>query len=205
MQINTYTEPFTYWVIKNYFPNILVKQAAKFPQIDDFNSVFNNEKEKKFGLNKPEKMTDAQRQIINHMNNSEFLEFLYKTTGFKVIPDHDLLGAGLHAIPKDGVLKIHIDFNKHPKNGYRRKLNVLLYLNENWKEEWEGNLELHGDTIARIKPELNTMVIFETNETSWHGHPIPLACPEGTYRKSIALYYYDPAEIPSNTHCTVYK
>jgi hypothetical protein len=34
--------------------------------------------------------------------------------------------------------------------------------------------------------------LFETNDISYHGHPDPLQCPEGVFRKSIALYYYTP-------------
>ena len=39
-------------------------------------------------------------------------------------------------------------------------------------------------------PNFNSMVIFKTDDFSYHGHPDPLTCPENITRKSIALYYY---------------
>src|SRR5205085_6755926 len=70
----------------------------------------------------------------------------------------------------------------------------LLYLNRDWREDYEGQLELWDETMTRcrqrILPIFNRCVIFNTTSSSFHGHPVPLACPEGMTRKSIALYYY---------------
>jgi hypothetical protein len=44
--------------------------------------------------------------------------------------------------------------------------------------------------VVSITPLYNRAVIFETSDMSYHGHPEALRCPEGVYRKSIALYYY---------------
>ena len=92
------------------------------------------------------------------------------------------------------MLKIHTDFNKHPKIDIDRRLNLLLYLNENWHESYGGKLELWDKDMKKaekkISPNFNKVVIFSTNDFSNHGHPEPLACPENTSRKSIALYYF---------------
>jgi hypothetical protein len=49
-------------------------------------------------------------------------------------------------------------------------------------------------------------VVFNTTETSWHGHPDPLACPESRYRRSLALYYFTvPEPGGMRQHTTVFK
>ena len=101
---------------------------------------------------------------------------------------------GLHEIKQGGVLKIHTDFNKHPTNNLDRRVNLLLYLNKNWKDSYGGHLELWDKNMKecfnKVKPEFNTMVIFNTNDFSNHGHPDPLKCPYNLSRKSIATYYF---------------
>ena len=103
-------------------------------------------------------------------------------------------GGGLHEIKRGGVLKIHTDFNKHPYKNIDRRINVLIYLNKQWKKNYGGNLELWNKSMKKcekkIAPNFNTMVIFSTNDFTNHGHPNPLKCPETISRKSIATYYF---------------
>ncbi len=129
----------------------------------------------------------SARHLIEFAHRPPFLQWLEQTTGEdKLLPDPYLFGGGLHRIKRGGSLGMHIDFNYHGIGLYRR-LNLLLYLND-WKPEWGGYLSLAGKKL--IAPEANTMVVFTTDDKSWHGHPEPLECPEGTFRDSIALYYY---------------
>jgi hypothetical protein len=48
----------------------------------------------------------------------------------------------------------------------------------------------------KVPPVFNRCVIFNTDADSYHGHPEPMACPEGTYRRSVALYYYTVEKNP---------
>ena len=108
--------------------------------------------------------------------------------------DPYLMGGGLHEIKRGGVLKVHTDFNRHPIFNLDRRINVLIYLNKNWKKEYGGNLELWDKNmnkcIKKIQPLFNSMVIFSTTDFSNHGHPDPLTCPDNISRKSLALYYF---------------
>jgi Rps23 Pro-64 3,4-dihydroxylase Tpa1-like proline 4-hydroxylase len=72
-------------------------------------------------------------------------------------------------------------------------LNVLLYLNPDWKEEHGGDLQMWdiNGCHKRVYPEANTMVVMTTDDRSLHGHPDPLG---GGQRDSIALYYYTQAQ-----------
>jgi Rps23 Pro-64 3,4-dihydroxylase Tpa1-like proline 4-hydroxylase len=113
-----------------------------------------------------------------------------------------LLGAGLHQIARGGVLGIHADFNRHPDTGLWRRVNVFLYLNDGWSEEYGGHLELWYSNMStygqRILPTANRLVIFTSSRTSFHGHPDPLLCPEDSTRKSIAMYYYSTQPGPTD-------
>ena len=107
----------------------------------------------------------------------------------------------MHEIKKGGLLKIHSDFNKHPNLKLDRRLNVLIYLNKNWKEEYGGHLEFWDKEMkcckTKILPIFNRMVIFSTTDFSNHGHPDPLNCPDLMSRKSIATYYYSDGRPPN--------
>jgi Rps23 Pro-64 3,4-dihydroxylase Tpa1-like proline 4-hydroxylase len=137
----------------------------------------------------------AATAIIRYASEPFFLQWLERTTGEQhLLPDPYLFGGGLHRIERGGSLGMHIDFNYHGIGLYRR-LNLLLYLND-WREEWGGHLSLAGK--KKIAPQANTMVVFTTDDESWHGHPQPLECPEGTFRDSIALYYYSATKPTHN-------
>jgi hypothetical protein len=90
-------------------------------------------------------------------------------------------------------------------------MNVIIYLNEDWKAEYGGALELWSRDMSKkckeALPIFNRCVIFNTDADSYHGHPDPLTTPEGVLRRSIALYYYTASkeiykEIPNNS--TIY-
>lgn len=49
-----------------------------------------------------------------------------------------------------------------------------------------------GACMARVLPAFNRAVLFDTAAPSFHGLPEPIACPAGTARRSIALYYLTP-------------
>jgi Rps23 Pro-64 3,4-dihydroxylase Tpa1-like proline 4-hydroxylase len=140
-------------------------------------------------------MKPAVRQLILELNSGPFTLLLERLTRIpRLLSDPLLQGGGVHLVQPGGLLRVHADFNKHPAYRIERRLNLLLYLNVDWKEEYGGHLELWDKSVStcveRISPIANRCVIFNTTSDSFHGHPTPLACPEGVLRKSIALYYY---------------
>jgi len=141
------------------------------------------------------------RQLYWELNSAPFLAFLEKLTGIEnLLPDPHLAGGGVHQTLRDGLLMIHADFNKHPHFNLDRRLNILLYLNPGWQDDWGGHLELWARDMSRcekrIAPIGGRCVIFSTTRDSFHGHPHPLTCPESESRKSIALYYYTNGRPP---------
>ena len=143
------------------------------------------------------------------MNSQPFLNFLQELTGVEcLLPDPALVGGGLHSVMPGGSLEVHTDFNTHPQTQLLRRVNVLLYLNQNWESAFGGNLELWdasmSECVRSIEPIFNRMVVFHSIDISYHGHPQPLTCPEDRIRKSIAVYYYTPGE-PEDHRTTQYK
>src|SRR3712207_1690584 len=158
-------------------------------------------------------MGPATRHLLAELNSATFIDFLERLTGIDgLIPDPHFEGGGLHQIEPGGHLKVHADFNRHPRMDLERRLNVLIYLNRDWKDEYGGAFELWNEDMTecaeRVMPYFNRCVVFSTTSTSYHGHPEPLACPEGMTRKSVALYYYSkdrPASERSEGHNTLFK
>ena len=148
--------------------------------------------------------------VIDQLYSPMVRHAVGKATGIdNLVPDpywHNggVFGGGMHQIPQGGFLKMHVDFNLHPKGLYRRA-NLLLYVNEEWNSEWGGNLQL-GELVT-VEPLGGRAVLFGTTEDSWHGHPEPLETPDGVSRRSIAVYYYTKTAPPglADPHTTVYR
>jgi Rps23 Pro-64 3,4-dihydroxylase Tpa1-like proline 4-hydroxylase len=202
-----------------YFDNFLPAEAAEaalrdFPQPKQLAwSEFNNPNEKKLAFDVVEKLPAADRDVLHFLNSRPMLQFLEALTGIQgVIPDPYYVGGGLHQIKPGGKLEVHADFNHHTKLKLDRRINVLVYLNKDWKEEYGGHFELWNRDMTRaeqkILPLFNRCAIFSTTSFSYHGHPNPLTCPPDRTRKSIATYYYSngrPEEEVSEGHSTLFQ
>ena len=134
-------------------------------------------------------------KYLQYYNSPEFLRQLEDLTGIKgLIADNLYEGGGVHKIESGGKLSVHTDYSKHPRKDLYRRINLLIYLNEDWDPNWGGSLQLwNNDTkelVSEVQPMMNRAVIFNTTSTSLHGHPHPLNTPQGIARKSIALYYF---------------
>jgi len=168
--------------------------------------------EKKLQLSTDESLGPNTRALIHNLNSGTFLKFLEELTGIAgLLADPYLSGGGLHKIEQGGKLGIHIDFNRNNTLNVHRRINVLVYLNEDWEESYGGHFELWSDKKGtekvKILPHFNRMAIFNTTSSSFHGHPEPLTCPSDRSRKSLALYYYtvEKDELQSkHTHSTVF-
>lgn len=169
--------------------------------------------QRKFASPTTRHMGPCTRRLINFMNGQEMLGFLEQLTGIEgLVADWQLAGGGVHALREGGYLNVHADFNLHRHLRLDRRINLLLYLNKDWREEYGGGLELWDTQMTacakRIMPLFNRCVIFNTTDTSFHGNPVPVAAPDGRTRLSLAFYYYNngrPAEETANPHATVFK
>ena len=203
-------EPFPHVVIDNFLPPTVASKALdEFPPPDaalwlNWMKRDTVHQPKKLGVGSAERLSQASpslQHILFTLNSYTMLEFLEVLTGIQgLIPDPHFTGGGLHQILPGGKLAIHSDFNFDSKLELYRRINTLIFLNKNWKEEYGGHLELWDPTmtrcVQRVLPIFNRCVIFNTDKDSCHGHPEPLSTPDYITRKSLALYYYsrDPKD-----------
>lgn len=169
--------------------------------------------QRKYACADTSQMGPKTRALIHFLNGQEMINFLEELTGIEgLIPDPSLAGGGLHELRDGGYLNVHADFNFQPHIRLDRRINLLLYFNKDWKEEYGGNLEL-WDTemetcVKRFTPDFNRCVIFNTTDKSFHGNPEPVTTPDSRTRRSIALYYYTngrPADEVSSEHATLFQ
>lgn len=199
-----YTENnnFKFVVIDNFLKNQFVKKIAQEHKeiSEEYWIKYNHFNEKKMGLEKISLMGKTTKILVQELSSKLFLQWLSELSGFNnLISDPDLDGGGLHKINKGGYLNIHTDYQSHTKKkNWKRKINLLLYLTPEYKDNWGGNLEFRDyrdkSLIKSITPKFNRCVIFSTDKKSFHGHPLPLECPENSARRSLALYYFQKEE-----------
>jgi hypothetical protein len=213
--------PFPFISFQNFFDKEFLNSIIEeFPDLTKRKTIheFDTPRDKKkFATNPGFDFPDQINDLLNFLNSFKFLKFLQKLTGINetLIPDPYFSGGGLHEIKKGGFLKIHSDFNYHPSLKLDRRINLLIYLNKDWKENYGGHLELWNKEmtkcVKKISPTFNSVVIFKTDSFSYHGHPDPLNCPDNASRRSIALYYYSNGRPDSERnskhafHSTIYK
>lgn len=215
-------KPFSHIVIDDFIAESTLQQLLKdFPAADQpmlrRSRTAQLEDGRMAQMNKrsysDQEVGPAVRQMLWELNSGAFIGWLEALTGIPdLLPDPSFNGAGVHVTDPGGLLRVHADYNKHPRYGLDRRINLLLYLNEGWRDDYGGHLELWDSEMAqcwsRVLPIARRCVIFSTTSTSFHGHPHPLTCPPGMSRKSIALYYYTNGrpEAESNPgHATLWQ
>lgn len=190
-------DPFPHIMIDNFLPeaaiNLCLDQFPKKPDADS--QSFDRDQERFKTSFHPDYMEPPLRRLFYSFNSRPFIKVIENITGIRgLIPDPYFLGGGFHEIGNGGHLSMHADFNHHKPLDLERRINVLIYLNRDWKDEYGGQLELWrtdmSERVQSITPIANRCVIFTTTSDSMHGNPQPVAHPAGVTRKSIALYYY---------------
>jgi len=199
------SEPFNHVVIDNFLDVETADLLANnFPGPDDVVWwMYDNPLEKKYAFDKVNSLDPSFVKVFEYFNSSNFVDQIQKLSGLQsLIADPSLRGGGLHMIGRGGKLDVHEDFNIHKDLKAFRKLNLILYLNKGWKDEWGGHLEIWNSSMTNLHrsvlPVHNRAVIFRTDQNSNHGHPHPLSCPEERFRQSIAVYYYEPVRSIEN-------
>ena len=200
-------QPFPHIVIDDFLdPAVLRTLLPGFPHSEGRRFFDRDQERFKYQIAPDEVADPALRGLLLELNSPALLAFLEALTGIEgLIPDPYYVGGGLHEIGAGGHLSVHADFNLHDQMKVERRLNLLLYLNDDWFSAWGGELELWDRAMTacqvRIAPILGRAVIFNTDADSYHGHPDPLACPPDRSRRSIATYYYTAprADRPART------
>lgn len=211
-------QPFPHIVIEDFLAADTAREVTRaFPEfaaaVDAGGQVFESVNEHlKLQMTDSSKFSPPVADLHRSLSSPEFLRRMAHITGIpNLIADPELQGGGVHQTGPHGHLDVHVDFNFIDERAWHRRLNILVYLNEEWSEDWGGMLELWDEKVKvchhTVAPVLGRCVIFATSERSFHG-VTQLTCPPDRARKSFAAYYYT-AEAPQGwdgtSHSTIFK
>jgi hypothetical protein len=209
--------PVPHICLDNFLSQTFAKEVeSEFPSLAEARELgtgFKAVNEKgKIQITDSGKFRPAVKKLHDLLASGEFLSGLEKLTGIpNLLADPEMVGGGIHETGPRGHLDVHVDFNYIEKRQLHRRLNVLIYFNDSWDEEWGGNFELWDETVencmASFSPIFNRMCMFDTNEISYHG-VTAVKCPDGRSRKSFAAYYYTreaPEGWDGTSHSTIFK
>lgn len=205
-------KPYHHICLDDFLPmNIIEKVRADLADMPEAERSFDAAQERFKSQYNPDRLPEYSRALFHAFNSRPFLLFLEEMTGIPgLIPDPYFVGAGIHKTLTGGHLDIHADFNLHPHMKVERRLNILIYLNPEWKEEYGGSFEIWENDmskkVASFAPTENRMCCFSTGSDTFHGNPEPVNHPDGLPRQSIALYYYTATWDESRVrHSTIFK
>ncbi len=194
--------PFPHIVVDDVLTSDAFAQCVReFPDTHDpFWKGYLHVNETKYANTQPDTWGATLSGVAKEFVSPEFVAWLERVTGIHgLLPDWTMDGGGLHQTLRGGHLNIHADFSTHHVHeNWARRVNILLYLNEEWHDDWGGHLELWDKDMTsvqgRVTPKGNRMLVFTTSQESFHGHPDPLTCPDDVARRSLALYYFTEEE-----------
>lgn len=202
-------EPFPHAVLDGLLA-ITPAEVTSFPDADwdGWTKLGDSYQHNKRACNDISVIPEPMASLIRQLSEPAFLRVLEKVTGIdKLLPDPYLTGGGLHLSGPSGVLAPHTDFHHYRTLDLYRRINVLVYLNDDWSLDDGGCLTLYdGETeVVTVVPTFGRTVIFRTDDDSVHGFPTPVV--EGKWRRSVALYYYTstPAEKFSGDETTYWR
>jgi Rps23 Pro-64 3,4-dihydroxylase Tpa1-like proline 4-hydroxylase len=163
----------------------------------------------KVQVSEPAHFPEPVLRLHRVLSSPEWLTLVSEVTGIpKLLADDLLAGGGMHLYAPGSHLDVHVDFNHIVDRGLHRRLNILVFLNPGWREDWGGQFELWDPEVRRLLrafvPVMNRCVIFATTETSYHGVP-KVRCPSEVSRNSFAAYYYTPISSQAVSHSTLFR
>ena len=177
-------------------PEVAHRLAAEFPmEATDHWVRYRHVNENKASIDRWEDLPPTIAALLRELNSPRFMALLTKITGIQgLIPDPNIDGGGMHQAWTGGFLNVHTDFTMHRHQAnWRRRCNLILYLNEDWNPDWGGAIEVWDNGMNRCVDSMpclvNRALLFDT-PNALHGFPEPLRCPENRSRKSLQLYYY---------------
>ena len=198
-------QPFPHLQLDGLFTEELLDQAiAELPTVARW-ANYDTANERKVVCSDAAAFGPTAETFVHALNSAPFIRFLERLTGIPgLIPDPHLHAAGYMKVAPGGFLGLHYDFSTQQELRLDRRVNVLLYLNRDWRPEWGGQLELHsndpldgdGHTLVEIEPLFNRLVIFNTPR-ALHGHRRRIACPPDRARLCLSWYYYTAPPVPA--------
>jgi Rps23 Pro-64 3,4-dihydroxylase Tpa1-like proline 4-hydroxylase len=209
--------PFPYFCIDNFlneeFADEIYQSFPSFQHAKGIGREFASVNEKrKIEITDTAKFPAPIAKLNRLLASATFTEMMSDLMNIPdLVSDADLTGGGIHETNSGGRLDVHVDFNYIESKKLYRRLNILIYFNKDWKEEYGGYLDIWDRDVKKcygsFAPMFNRACGFATSEISFHG-VTPLTCPPDVMRKSFATYYYTKEAPPGwagQVHSTIFK
>lgn len=210
-------QPFPHFYLDNFLNETFAEEVYNaFPAFEDARQIgreYNKVNEKlKIQVTDSALFPDPFKKLDNLLSSPEFLALMSELMGIPdLLADPDLFGGGIHETNSGGHLDVHVDFNYLKAKHWHRRLNILIYFNKDWKEEYGGYFDIWDKDVKKcygtFAPIFNRVFVFATSEISFHG-VTPVTCPPDVFRKSFAAYYYTekaPEHWSGQHHSTIFK
>ena len=178
--------------------------AAQFER--DVRSIDGVEVKTRSDFEDNESLPPSIKKVFEVINGGKFLTLVSKLTGIDgLISDPYYDGGGVNIIENSGTLAVHIDGTTQRRMSVCRRINAIIFLNDEWDPSWNGyheqwefldkslspfDINQRWKCVRKILPKKNRLFLFTTNDHSWHGHAGVLNVPEGVQRRSLIAYYY---------------
>eukprot|EP01138_Halocafeteria_seosinensis_P014774 gb/GECG01015082.1/.p1 GENE.gb/GECG01015082.1/~~gb/GECG01015082.1/.p1 ORF type:complete len:187 (+),score=12.13 gb/GECG01015082.1/:1-561(+) len=152
--------PFPHVVIDDFLhPSVAKDCARSFPE---FLSVrrseygwmtYYNPIEIKLANNQTETWGESLRDVFfSGLQSMKLVEILRYVTGIPELEnDPHIHGGGLHCHPRGGKLDMHLDYSIHPITGMERRLNLIIFLAEDWDPSYGGDLQLWDEGLTECQ------------------------------------------------------
>ena len=136
------------------FPHVTIDDACDVMSVDEVVADWPSPDDKCWGKREEGNLSNLKhgaadiakvpkwiRYALACGNSERFTRLLSKITGIdKLVADDHFGGAGIHETHPPGFLAVHLDFNRSARQRLYRRVNMFLYLNHNWQDEWNGHL-----------------------------------------------------------------
>lgn len=210
-------EPFPFMVIDNFlkedFHRSILEAYPSAIEAESIGETFSAVNESgKTQVTDSNAFAEPVAKLNQVLSSSAWLDTLGKITEIDgLTADESLDGGGMHIMRPGAHLDVHVDFNISLETRLHRRLNILVFLNDRWDDDWGGRLELWDKGVKQrhhaLLPISNRCAVFRTSERSFHGVET-VRCPEAYDRRSFAAYYYTEEAAPGwngKRHSTVFR
>jgi hypothetical protein len=153
------------------------KAMAEFPKPGDTTWIhYKHFNENTMGKGKRAEFPALLGALVDEFNTARFARFLSKLSGIpNLVADPILEGGGMHQTKSGGFLNVHADFNMHHYHpNWRRRCNLILYLNEDWKPEWGEALELWDTEVIASRGVEETEKTINPRPEPWPNADRPM-------------------------------
>lgn len=137
-------KPYPYIMLDNFLTeDFAASLHDNFPTPESLDIHYKGLNEKKSEGADFTKFHPSFMEMKQLQNSPEFTHWMEQVTGIDgLFITDDNMGMGIHQGSKGSFLDIHVDFNIHPTKNVHRRLNMLVYLNKDWQDEYKGHFEL---------------------------------------------------------------